>query len=269
MKVIVRWRRALCLGAAMFVSVLAYGQARPRSLIVFAASSLTDAFTAVAAEFESSHPGVKVIPNFAGSSTLTAQLKSGEVADVFASANLKQMTPLVDAGLIAKEAMRVFASNRLIVITPSSNPAALRSFEDLGRLKLSLVLAAPGVPVRDYADEMAFKMASEPAYGQSFRAKFYANLVSEESNVRQVAAKVALGEADAGIVYTTDVTPDIQDRVRRFEIPDRYNVIATYPVAVLAKAPQAELAAAFVALLLGTDGGKVLARYGFAAPPQR
>lgn len=239
-----------------------------RSLIVFAASSLTNAFDEIADMFESRRPGLTVLCNYASSSTLATQLQAGEVADVFASANTKQMAPLVDAGLTTQSGPVIFAANRLVVITPFDNPAGVRSFEDLGKLTLALVLAAPAVPVRDYADQMAAKMAVEPAFGESFRERFYANLVSEEANVRQVASKVALGEADAAIVYATDVTPDIAGRVRFYEIPDRFNVVATYPIAVLSNAPQADLAKAFVQFVLSAEGRQILARHGFSEPPQ-
>ena len=240
--------------------------AAPRNLMVFAAASLTEAFDALADEFEAGHAGVTVLRNYASSSTLAAQLLAGEVADVFASANSNQMAPLVEAGLTAPGGPAIFAANRLVVIVPAENPAGVGSCEDLGRLSLALVLASPGVPVREYADQMATRVAA--TRGEAFRERFYANLVSEEANVRQVAAKVALGEADAGIVYSTDVTRDIAQWVRRFEVPDRFNVIATYPIAALAQAPQPALAAEFVQFVLGADGRRDLARYGFGEPPQ-
>jgi molybdate transport system substrate-binding protein len=241
----------------------------PRNLIVFAASSLTNVFDEVARSFEALHPELTVLCNYASSSTLAAQLQAGEVADLFASANTKQMAPLVDAGLTARSGPVIFAANRLVVITPADNPSGVRSFADLGKLRLALVLAAPAVPARDYADQAAARAASEPAFGEAFRERFYANLVSEEPNVRQVASKVALGEADAAIVYATDVTPDIAARVRCYEIPDRLNVVAAYPIVVLANAPSADLAEAFVRFVLSAEGQKCLARHGFNEPPQK
>jgi molybdate transport system substrate-binding protein len=240
----------------------------PRDLVVFAASSLSNVFDEISRLLESHNPGLTVTCNYAGSSTLAAQLQAGEVADLFASANTKQMELLVDAGLTARGGPVTFAANRLVVITPAKNPAGVRSCEDLGKLRLALVLAAPAVPVRDYADQMAARVAAQPAYGEGFLERFYANLVSEEANVRQVASKVALGEADAAIVYATDVTPDIAGRVRSFAIPDRFNVVAAYPIAVLANAPNADLAEVFVQFLLSAEGKKCLARHGFSEPPQ-
>ena len=237
-------------------------------ILVFAATSLTDAMDELAAEFQRRHPGLQVNGHYVGSSTLAAQLLQGEWADVFASASEKQMMALVDAGLVRAGSPVVFAANRLTVITPAANPAGVRSWEDLGRLELALVLAAPGTPVRDYTDELVRRVAADPARGSGFRDRFYANLVSEEANVRLSAAKVALGEADAAVVYSTDVTPDIADAVRRFEIPDRFNVTARYPIAVLADSPRSAPAAAFVRFVLSAAGRAVLARRGFIMPPE-
>lgn len=251
--------------AAAFAACLAV-PAAAEELTVFAASSLSDVMDELTSAFLETQPGLRVSCNYASSSTLAAQLKQGEVADVFASANEKQMQVLVDSGLIQPAAPVVFARNLLVVIAPADNPARLSSWEDIGRRKLALVLAAPGVPVRDYTEQMATKAAADPGYGPIFRDRLFANLVSEEANVRQTAAKVSLGEADAAVVYSTDVTADIAGRVKRFDIPERFNVRASYPIAVLAGAPHAAPAAAFVRFVLGPDGRALLARHGFILP---
>lgn len=231
-----------------------------REIVVFAASSLTDAFNELGAAFEAEHPGVEVVLNFAGSSQLAAQLVEGVPADVFAPANDKQMQTAVTAKRIAPTAPVTFATNRLTILTPADNPTQISALEDLRRPGIQLVLAAPGVPVRQYTDEIV------SALGPEFAAGFYANLVSEEENVRQVAAKIALGEADAGIVYTSDVTPDLANRVQQIAIPEAQNVVAVYPIAPLADAPQPELAQQFVQFVLGETGQAILARWGFASP---
>ncbi len=230
-------------------------------LIVFAAASLTDAFNELAQEFEAQNPGIDVVLNFAGSSQLAAQLREGAIADVFVSANPAQMQAVVKVGRIEEGAPTTVASNRLTIIVPADNPAQVASLGDLGQSSLQLVLAVEGVPVRAYSDEIIAKM---PA---TFQKQFYANLVSEEDNVRQVTAKVALGEADAGIVYISDVTPDIKQKVRQIVIPDAQNISATYPAAPLADAPQPELAKRFVDFLLSPEGQAILARGGFGPPP--
>lgn len=235
--------------------------AQARTLTVFAAASLTDALGEIGANFEAANPGTTVTLNMAGSSQLAAQIVEGAPADVFASANAAQMQAAIESGRIAADAPRTFVSNRLSVIVPADNPAGITALEDLGGAPLLLVLAVPGVPVRQYTDEIVAQLGSD------FAAAFYANVVSEEDNVRQVVAKVALGEADAGIVYTSDVTPDVADSVLQIAIPDAQNVIATYPVAVLNDTPAPALAQAFVDYLLSADGQAILQRWGFGAPP--
>jgi len=241
--------------------------AEPSELLVFAAASLTDAYDEIADLFEAAHPEVTVVANYGGSSALATQLLEGGVADIFASANETQMQKLVDAGRV-EETPQVFATNRLVVIVPADNPAGIETLADLAQSGIALVLAIPGVPVRDYADKMFEGLAGDPELGAGYADAVYANLVSEEDNVRQVAAKVALGEADAGVVYTSDVTPDIFDDVLQIQVPEAYNVIATYPIAPLKDAPQPETAQAFVDLVLSEEGQSILQKWGFgsAAP---
>jgi molybdate transport system substrate-binding protein len=235
-------------------------------LTVFAAASLTDAVTELGEAFEAAHPGVNFVFNFGSSSQLATQLAEGATADVFASANEKQMQVAVDAGRIAGEPLS-FTTNQLVVIVPADNPGRIATLDDLATPGIRLVLATPGVPVRDYGDQMLENLAADPAYGPAFRDAVYANLVSEEDNVRQVAAKVALGEADAGIVYVSDVTPDIRDAVQQIAIPEQYNVIATYPIGLIADAPHPEQAQAFINFVLDEEGQAILARWRFGRTP--
>ena len=231
-----------------------------QEVIVFAASSLTDAFTELANSFEAQNEGVEVILNFAGSSQLAAQLNEGVPADVFASANLAQMQTAITGGRVAEGSERLFVSNRLTLIVPADNPANISSLEDLARPDIQLVLAVEGVPVRQYMDEIVAAMPVD------FQTRFYANLVSEEDNVRQVTAKIALGEADAGIVYTSDVTPDIASQVQQILIPEAQNVIAPYPIAPLADANAPALAQSFINFVLSPEGQAILSRWGFGPP---
>ncbi|MCA9979210.1 MAG: molybdate ABC transporter substrate-binding protein [Anaerolineales bacterium] len=226
-------------------------------ITVFAAASLTDAFTELAEAYEAQNPGVTVRLNFGGSSQLAAQLREGVPADVFASANAAQMTAVVEAGRVEAGNTAVFATNRLTVIVPADNPANITRLEDLAQPGVALILAVEGVPVRQYTDDIVAALPSD------FQTNFYANLVSAEDNVRQVAAKIALGEADAGIVYTSDVTPDIVDRVQQIAIPDAQNVIATYPLAPLADAPSPAQARSFIDFVRSAEGQAILARWGF------
>lgn len=233
-----------------------------QALIVFAAASLTDAFTEVEAGFEASHAGVEVKINFAGSQTLRTQIETGAPADVFASANEAEMTRLVTARLVSEGAPRIFATNQLVVIMPPSNPASLQDLEDLQRPGIKLVLAAEDVPVGQYTHQ-SLDLMNAP-FGSDFEAAVLANVVSNEDNVRQIVAKVQLGEADAGIVYTSDTTatPDL----KKIEIPPQLNVMARYPIAVLSESEHTTLAADFVNYVLSPPGQAVLKKWGFGPP---
>ncbi|HEX2908460.1 MAG TPA: molybdate ABC transporter substrate-binding protein [Phototrophicaceae bacterium] len=233
------------------------------TLTIFAAASLTDAFTEIGEVFQAAYPEVELVYNFGSSSALATQLvEGGAPADIFASANEKQMKVAVDGERIGSEPV-IFARNRLVLIVPAENPAEIKSLADLATAGIDLVLAAPGVPVRDYTDAMLEKLAADPAYGAAYKDAFLANLVSEEDNVRQVTAKVALGEAEAGIVYSSDVTPDVAEQVIALPIPDAVNTLATYPIAITNDSANPELAQAWVDLVTAETGQKILVKWGF------
>ncbi|MEM7535976.1 MAG: molybdate ABC transporter substrate-binding protein [Chloroflexota bacterium] len=235
--------------------------AQSQEITVFAASSLTDAFQALRETFEARNPDTRVILHFAGSSQLAAQLREGIPADVFASANSMQMQAVVDEGRVKAGTDKLFVSNQLAVIMPADNPSGIMTLVDLTKSGIQMVLASPNVPVRTYTDEFVAAM------GKEFQTQFYNNLVSEEENVRQIVAKVALGEADVGVVYISDVTPDVVGRLQQLKIPDRQNVIATYPIAPLADTAHPELAQRFIDFTLSTTGQDILFRWGFGPPP--
>jgi molybdate transport system substrate-binding protein len=234
-----------------------------QELVVFAAASLTEAFGELGTAFSAAHPGATVTFNFAGSQQLAQQLASGAPADVFASANKKQMQVAVDAGRIVSGTEQPFVHNRLVVIMPSDNPAGITALTDLAKPGLKLVLADAAVPVGQYSLDFLAKASAQPDYTSTFSETVLANVVSYEENVRVVLTKVQLGEADAGIVYTSDITGDARDQIALVDIPDDLNVIATYPIAPVGDSAQPELAAQFVDLVLSPEGQQVLAAYGF------
>jgi molybdate transport system substrate-binding protein len=226
-------------------------------LTVSAASSLTDAFTEIGQAFEAANPGTTVTFNFGPSDGLAAQIDQGAPVDVFASASPTWMDSVQDDGPGVTDRAD-FAQNRLAIIVPVDNPAGIENLDDLTEDHVQLVLAAEGVPAGDYAREI-FQRAgiSEAAL---------ANVVSNEEDVKAVITKVMSGEADAGIGYVTDVTPDVPDQVMLIPIPDEVNVIATYPIAVVNGTQEADLAQGFVDYVLG-NGQQTLAGYGFLPPP--
>lgn len=232
----------------------------PQTLTVFAAASLTDAFIEIGAAFDAANPGVTTTFNFGGSQTLRTQIEEGAPVDVFASANAKEMDTLVTGSFVTTDIAQVFLTNKLVVILPADNPAALEKLEDLANPGIKLVLAAEEVPVGKYSRQSFDLM--DASFGTGFKDKVLANVVSNEDNVKQVVAKIQLGEADAGIVYTSDAiaAPDL----KTIEIPADLNVIAKYPIAPLVNSENTELAAQFIEYVLSAEGQSVLAKWGFA-----
>lgn len=233
--------------------------AESQSLTVFAAASLTDAFEEIGRSFAEAHPGVDVVFNFAGSQSLRTQIEQGSQADVFASANSKEMDTLVIGKFVSSGSPRVFLANQLVVILPANNPAGLGELADLARGELKLVFAAKEVPVGNYSLQVLDKL--ETALGDGFKEKVLANVVSYENDVKQVVAKVQLGEADAGIVYLSDTVaaPELQ----KIEIPKELNVLAEYPLAMLSQSKNPELAQAFIDYVLSAEGQAILQTWGF------
>jgi molybdate transport system substrate-binding protein len=219
---------------------------------VFAASSLTAAFTEIGDAFMAQNPDAKVTFNFAASSDLVTQIGQGAPADVFASADQSNMKKLTDAGDNATEPV-VFATNLLEIIVGPSNPKGITGVADLANANLAVVMCAPEVPCGKYAAQIL------ESAGVTVTPK------SLEENVKAVVTKVTLGEADAGIVYETDVTA-AGDKAAGVKIPADINVLAEYPIAVTKEAPNAGAAQAFVDFVASDAGQAILASYGFLAP---
>lgn len=230
-----------------------------RTLTVYAAVSLTDAFIEIGEAFESSQPGTTVSFNFGGSQNLRTQIEQGAPADIFASANVKEMDALVTGDFVEADAANVFLTNQLVVILPKENPAEIVSLEDLAEPGLKLVLAAEEVPAGRYAREILEKLNA--SFGADYQAKVLANVVSNEDNIRQAVTKVQLGEADASIVYVSDAVavPELQ----RIEIPTEMNVVAEYPIAPLIGSSNPALASEFMAYVLSAEGQATLKKWGF------
>jgi molybdate transport system substrate-binding protein len=223
--------------------------ATPGELKVFAAASLTAAFTEIGERFTNAN-GTKVAFNFAGSQALATQIQQAAPADVFAPADTANMGKVTD--LVGTP--QNFANNQLQIVVEQGNPKNVQNLEDLANPDLKVVLAAPDVPAGRYAAESLAKagVTVEP--------------VSLEDNVKAVVTKVSLGEADAGIVYVTDVTAG-GDKVEGVGIPEELNVLATYPIATVRASKAQDQAQAFMDQVLGAEGQQVLKQYGFLPPP--
>jgi molybdate transport system substrate-binding protein len=222
------------------------------TLTVYAAASLTKTFEQIGDAFEAEHAGVQVELSFGGSADLVAQLQGGAPADVFASADTATMDAVVADGLSAQDPQD-FAANTLEIATPPDNPAGITSFGDLARDGLNVVVCAPEVPCGAAAAK------AEEATGVTLQP------VSEEQSVTDVLAKVTSGEADAGLVYVTDVT-GAGDAVTGIPFPEAADIVNTYPIVTLQDSEHADLAQEFVDLVLGETGQSILKEAGFAQP---
>jgi molybdate transport system substrate-binding protein len=231
-------------------------------ITVFAAASLTDSFNEVKTEFVRRNPGTEIEFQFAGSPALRTQLEQGARADVYASADMPNMAMALQNGVV-QDAGKVFVRNSLVIITPRSNPGRIAAPADLRRNGIKLVLAAPEVPVGNYARQSFALMHKDPAFGAGFADAALGNVVSNESNVKQVVTKVQLGEADAGVVYGTDVTADVANDLAQVAIPANLNVIAEYPIALTKSPANPSVAGAFIAFVTSADGQAILKKYGF------
>ncbi|MCE7982664.1 MAG: molybdate ABC transporter substrate-binding protein [Caldilinea sp. CFX5] len=239
------------------------------TLTIFAAASLTDAFQTIGKNFSPAHPGVEVVFNFGGSQQLAQQIGQGAPADLFASANARQMGVAIESGRVVSGMEQIFVRNRLVVVTPVDNPAGVAVLADLAKPGLKIVLAAKEVPVGQYSLDFLDKAEADGSLGAGYRAAVLTNVVSYEENVRTVLAKVTLGEADAGIVYRSDVTPVAAEQVQRIDIPDNLNTIAGYPIAPLSDSPHAALAQQFIGYLLSPEGQQILEDAGFMPLAER
>lgn len=235
-------------GAAAGGSAAPSAAPEARTLTVLAAASLTETFTALEKQFETDHPGVDVKLNFAGSSDLAQQIVNGAPADVFAAASDATMKTVTDAQLAG--APKIFATNVLQIATAPGNPKGIASFADLAKPDLKVVVCAPQVPCGAAAAKI------EKATGVALQP------VSEEADVKSTLGKVTSGDADAGLVYITDVAAT-KGKVTGVDFPEAKQATTNYPIAALTRAPQAQLAGEFVTLVTGEAGQKALAAAGF------
>jgi molybdate transport system substrate-binding protein len=253
----------LVVGALLVAVAGGKGEAKPpRPVMIFAASSLTDAFREMEGAFHRRHPGFVARFSFASSALLRTQIERGAPADVFAPADWEQMHPLADGLKVTTP--RVFAKNRLVIAVPAANRGKVRALRDLARSGLRLVVTDIKVPIGNYTRQVFEKAVKAKAVPADFFTKVDANTVSREPNVRTLLTKVQLGEADAAIVYETDALVwKRTGRVTTVVIPPKLNVVAEYPLAVLAAAKEREGAERFFAFVFSKEGRAILKRNGF------
>jgi molybdate transport system substrate-binding protein len=196
---------------------------------------------------------------------LRAQIENGAYADVFASANMKQMNALKGNGLMNNSSIMLFAKNRLSLIVPKGNPAGISNLSDLSKPGLKIVVGTKDVPVGDYAMQIIRRLGNGSSFGPEYEARVEANIVSMETNVNYVVTKIALGEADVGFAYVSDVTADLASKIDKVNIQDEYNIIAEYPIGILKDTEYSEESQNFIKFVTSDSGAAILEKYGFIA----
>jgi molybdate transport system substrate-binding protein len=231
--------------------------------MIYGAASLKGVLAKVKTTYETANPGTTLTISTDSSATLETQIEQGAPADVFLSADTTNPTKLVDKGLSAGTAV-TFAGNKLTIIVPAANPAAIETPADLAKTGVKVIAAGDSVPITRYATQLATNLARESGYPADFAARYTANVASREDNVKAIVAKIELGEGDAGIVYVTDAKAST--KVSTVDVPDTANVPATYAGVVVRASKNAAAAQAFLTWFVGPEGQAVLSTFGFLPP---
>ena len=253
-------RRAILAASFLVFGCLSFNSQAEQVLVVSAAASLKDVFNEAGKIFEQENPGTKVAFNFSGSSQLAGQIDQGAPVDVFVSADMSHINRLAGKGLIAESS--IVAQNKLAIIVSKVSPEKIETLEDLSKKGLRLIMAAKQVPVAVYALQFLKKVDQAGIYGADFSSKVLRNTISEEPDVRMVAMKVAMGEGDVGIVYVSDVTGDIKNKIKTIAIADQFNVIADYGIAIVKGTSHPAAAKAFYGFIRSARGQALLAKGG-------
>ena len=249
--------------AAPTTATSATPSATPAALTIYGAASLQGALDKVKTAYETANPGTTLTISTDSSATLETQIEQGAPADVFLSADTTNPKKLVDKSLAASAEVP-FAGNKLTIIVPIANPAAITSPKDLARAGVKVIAAGDAVPITKYALQLVANLAKEADYPADFAARYIANIASKEDNVKAVVAKIELGEGDAGIVYVTDARAST--KVTTVDVPDTANVPATYAGVVVKASKNTAAALAFLTWFAGPDGQAILGTFGFLPP---
>ena len=247
---------------AMDTSDLGSQTALDEDLIIFCGAGFTGAMSEIAELYENSSNS-QVRFNFDGLPALRVQIEEGAYADLLISPDQRYMDPLVDAGFIGEDTVEAFASNKVAVVLPVDNPANITTIRDLATPGTKIVMGIEELPIGDYALQVLDLMAKDPEYGPAFKEAVLANVVSLETRVTGIVSKVAMGEADAGFAFMSDVTPQMRGKIRKISIPEGYNIRGNCSAAVLSQSDNSEAAEAFIDLLISNDAQAILDEYGF------
>lgn len=238
------------------------GSEESPQLTVFCGAGLSGAFNEIGQLYQNAS-GIMVEFNFDGAPALRAQIEQGAYADLLACADYKHMNALRAEGYVNNSTVRTFAENEMAVVLPLHNPANILSLADLARPGTLVLMGTPELPAGYHAREVLSKLANDSEYGPDYRDKVMANIVSQETTVNRIVSKVALGEADAGFAFASDVSPAMVGKVTKISIPDRYNVAVDFPIGALKQSRQAREAQNFIDLVISPQGQAVLEKYEF------
>lgn len=247
---------------AIFVITSLAGGSSSEELVVFCAASLTGAFGEMGQIYEDEN-GVDVMLNFDGTQAIRTQVEQGAIADVFISANKKHMDALMAEGFMDNDTVSIFTENRMVVIVPADNPADIQSLSDLAEPGVMIITGVKDAPFGSYTLQVLDKLANDSTYGPKYREAVMSNVISQETSVSHLVSKIALGEADAGFAYQSDISPELSEQVSKVEIPDQYSVVAEYPLGRLKESENPDQAARFIEFVRSTEGRAVLEKYGF------
>jgi molybdate transport system substrate-binding protein len=249
--------------AALILVVSAGFAEDPKELTVFTAASLTGAFGEIG-QARRNETNISVAFNFDDSQSLRIQIENGAYADIFTSANKKQMNAVKADGIMNDSSVIIFTNNKLSLVVPKYNPEKISNLTDLAKPGLRIVVGTKDVPVGDYAMQIINKLGNDSAYGSEYKKNVLANVISQETNVNYVVTKAALGEADVGFAYISDVTENLMSKVHKIEIPDEYNVIAEYLIGILKDSKYSAESEKFIELVTSDKGKTIMEKYGFA-----
>lgn len=254
-------RRILSLLTLTALMLCAYAQ-EPEGLTVFCGAGLTGAFNEIGQIYENTS-GLSVNFNFDGVPALRAQIEQGAYTDIIVSANLKHMDALKAEGYIDNNTVEIFAGNKVAVIVPNDNTANITNLTDLAKPGVKILIGTKDLPAGDYARQVLDKLAADSEYGPAYKEAVMANVVSEETTVNRIVSKVALGEADAGFAFISDVSPQMVGKVTRIVVPEEYNVVGKFPLGALKQSRYPEEAEGFMDLVMSEEGQAILDKYGF------
>jgi molybdate transport system substrate-binding protein len=255
---------AICLILAMTTAMLCSCAEEPKDLTVFCGAGLAGAFNEIEQLYKNtSGTDTSIEFNFDGVQLLRAQIEQGAYADVLVSANLKHMNALKAEGYMENDTIKIFAENSVAVIIPRDNPANINNLMDLARPGIKISIGTKELPAGDYARQVLDKLANDSEYGPAYKEKVMANIVSEETTVTLIMSRVALGEADAGFAFLSDVSPKMAGKITRIFIPDKYNVMGDFPIGVLKQSKYPQQSRKFIDLVMSAEGQAILKKYGF------